>query len=244
MKRVYIKKIKINEDDAANAQQAQQTQQQATDQQAQTPQNTQTTGGDPNAAFDALQKQVNDLKKQKEDKIAAHQMQIDQINKDFNNIMQTKRLEAQKLNNALSNAGMPNRTLQESEETVPFVSVSDIRFGKKLFESVKRDSMVDKIMNLIYSAVEGAQVSNTPTNPEVFRTYARGINRYITTHKWSEDIVPKNHWDELSEVIKSSFKNGTKFSYTDTELDRIVNKIKERFSKSDGISWIFGNETK
>ena len=243
MKRVYIKRTKINEDDAAAAQQAQQTQQPATDQQA-TAQNDQTAGADPNAAFDALQKRVDALKKQKEDKINALQVQIDQINKDFDSAMQALRPQVQVLNVALGKAGLPSRTLQEGENIVPFVSISDIRFGKKLFESVKRDSMVDKIMNLIYSAVEGAQVSNTPTNPEVFRTYARVINRYITTHKWSEEIVPKNHWDELSEVIKSAFKNGTKFSYTDSELDRIVDKIKDRFSKSDGISWIFGKEVK
>lgn len=243
MKRVYIKRTKINEDDAAAAQQAQQTQQSATDQQAAV-QNDQTAGADPNAAFDALQKRVDALKKQKEDKINALQVQIEQINKDFNSAMQTLRPQVQVLNVALGKAGLPSRTLQEGEDTVPFVSISDIRFGKKLFESVKRDSMVDKIMNLIYSAVEGAQVSNTPTNPEVFRTYARVINRYITTHKWSEEIVPKNHWDELSEVVKSAFKNGTKFSYTDSELDRIVDKIKDRFSKSDGISWIFGKEVK
>lgn len=242
MKKVYIKKSKINEDDAAAQAQAQQAAQ--TDQPADNTQNQQITG-DPAKAFQQLQTLVNNLKAQRDTKIIALQKQIDQINADYSNAMLTHRKTAQKLNAELTAAGQPTCTLQESasvdHSSLPVLS--SIKFSRKLFESVKGTSMVDKIMNLLYSAVEGAQVSNTPTNPEVFRSYARAINRYITTHGWSKDIAPKNHWDELAEYIRSAFKNGTKFSYTDSELDRIVDKIRERFSKSENLSWIFGNES-
>ncbi len=235
MKKVYIKKAKINEDDIANSEQTQQTSsnQENTQQNVNNSNNQNNTIGNPNKEFDTLQIYVNNLKKD-------YELKKQNLEKEFNLKIQQARGKALLINKQLNAAGMNSRTLNEGN--YPFTSIGNIRFSKKLFESFKGGSRVREIMELVFSAVQGAETHFTPTNPEYFKSYAKNINIFITNSKWSKEIIPKNHWDELEEKMRDEFIRSNKFNYYDKELDRIMDLIKDRFFKSESLSWIFGNE--
>ncbi len=248
MAKIFVKRHKINEDDAnaANTATTQQASPSPTDQNAQT--NQAPVAGDPNQKFDALQKIVNNLKAEKDKKISVLQKQIDDINSQFATIMVTHRKSAEAINAELTKAQLPTRVLQESVETsyaeTPLLSMSDLRFSKKLFESKKGESLVKEWQRLLYSAIEGAGTSRTPAIEELWTT-ARIIKNKIyewESKEWSSEIVPKNHWTEVSEFIKEYLTRSREFSYSKSELDRIVAKLEERVRGSKSFSWIFGRD--
>ena len=251
MKRVYIKK-KINEDDntqpAQNttntAQTATQTQPQANadNPQNQNPQNNQTGLDEKTIATQlvALQAQYDNALRTYNDAVAA-------AKKAFNT---TKTEVTTRLGN-INKASGKNYTLTMSEsvdEFKPINLIGDLRFGKKLFEATKGDSAVEDLKTILYSAIIGVNASKTPSNPQELKSYAKQINAFINRSGWAKDRIPKSHWDELAAFIENKFKTGTLFDFSesgrDPELPRVMNLLKERFSKSARFSWIFGNEMK
>ncbi len=251
MAKIFIKRHKINEDDA-NAANTNNTVQQATtpsptDQNAQNNQNQVT--GDPNQKFDALQKIVNNLKAEKDKKISVLQKQIDDLNSQFATIMVTHRKTAEAINAELTKAQLPTRVLQESveipQDNFSLLEMSDLRFSKKLFESKKGESLVKEWQKLLYSAIESAKTSNTITSIEELWTPARIIKNKIydwESKDWNSEIIPKNHWSEVSEFIRDYIVRSRDLSYSKSELDRIMEKLEERVRGSKSFSWIFGRD--
>lgn len=248
MARIFVKRRKINEDDTntANTATTQQASTSPTNQNAQT--NQTPIAGDPNQKFDALQKIVNNLKAEKDKKISTLQKQIDDINSQFTTIMATHRKSAEAINAELAKAQLPTRVLQESARTLyaepSLLLMSDLRFSRKLFESKKGESLVKEWQRLLYSAIEGAGTSRTPAIEELWTT-ARVIKSKIyerESKEWSSEIVPKNHWAEVAEFIKEYLTRSREFSYSKSELDRIIAKLEERVRGSKSFSWIFGRD--
>lgn len=247
MKKIYVKrKDKINEDDA-NTQNAENSQN------AENGQNDQNQMVDPDARFTVLQDQASKAKTTHDSEVAKLQEQIAKLDSAYNSTMAQIRSQVTALNKQLTAAGLPAKVLSESFNIrrPSLFSIGNFRFSKKLFESRKPESLVDELIKLLYSALQGANVSYAPVSYEAaqkeLRSRARGIKTFLynrTTNDWSSEIVPKNHWDELATFIKDGFKNGnkTEFHYSDSELERIMNKLEERFMKSEHFSWIFGNE--
>ena len=221
MKRVYIKKSKINEDGANNTQQSQQSQQNNTEQQTnnsgQTSTNSQNNSTEAHNAYMSIVSKYNILKNQFNDqkKVISKQLEV------------------------LNNRYGTSYVLESKNSNL----VSTIRFSKKLFETYTRESRREKIKELIYSAIDAVRPrpSYTPSMKEL-GSYAKNINMFINKSKWNEEIIPKNHWEELEEEMKKEFKRSNKFDYSDLELNRIMEMIKDRFYRSESLSWIFGNE--
>lgn len=251
MKKIYIKKTRVNEDDAnANSQQA--NAQQSGNSQA----GGQSDNGNTTANYDqeflALQAQANDLKTDRDKRIAELNNQIAKVNFDYTTKMKPIKDRVENMNKRLTSAGLPTKVLSESysyEKQYSGFMIGDLRFSKKLFESRKPESLVEELVKLLYSAIQSADASYTPVSYEVaqrvLRSRARDIKTFLYNKKdWASEIVPKNHWDELSEYIRNGFKNSnrTEFHYQDNELNRIMDKLEERLRKSDNFFWIFGNE--
>lgn len=245
MKKVYIKrKDKINEDDTNS-----QNDTANGEQNGNTDQNQMV---DPDARFTVLQDQASKAKTTHDSEVAKLQEQIAKLDSAYNSTMAQIRSQVTALNKQLTAAGLPAKVLSESiSGPVHKFYIGDFRFSKKLFESRKTESLVDELIKLLYSALLGADVSYAPVSYEAaqkeLRSKARGIKTFLynrTTKEWSSEIMPKNHWNEVSAFIKEGFKNGnkTEFHYSDSELERIMTKLEERFRKSDNFSWIFGNE--
>ena len=246
MKKVFLKKRKINEDDTNALNNT--TQQNTSTSSEQNAQNQNQVVGDPNQKFDTLQKMVNNLKAEKDKKIAVLQKQIDDINSQFVNMMITHRKSAEAINAELTKAQLPTRVLQESAEILhlepSLLSMCDLRFSKKLFESKKVESLVKEWQRLLYSAIEGAGTSSTPNIDDLWTT-ARIIKNKIyewESKEWNSEIIPKNHWTEISDFIKEHFVRSRDFSYSKNELDRIMEKLEERVRGSKSFSWIFGRD--
>lgn len=247
MKKIYIKrKDKINEDETNG----QNTDANATDQNANDGKNQMV---DPDTRFTVLQDQASKAKTLHDSEVAKLQEQIAKLDSAYNSTMAQIRTQVTALNKQLAAAGLPAKVLSESFNPMRSTPLflSDLRFSKKLFESRKPESLVDELIKLLYSALQGANVSYAPVSYEAaqkeLRSRARGIKTFLynrTSNEWNSEIVPKNHWDEVVSFIKDGFKNSnkTEFHYSDSELERIMSRLEERFRKSDHFSWIFGNE--
>lgn len=240
MAKIFVKKHKINEDDAANTQQStgSQTQTQNTMQNQQTDnaQGQQVTADEvkKNAEVQNLQKQIDALT-----------MTYKEAKKNLEKNYMQKR--SQMLAQAAQN-GIDTSQIVVGESVnypVPSLfSMSDLRVSQKLFESKKGESLVKEWQRLLYSAIEGASTSRTPAIEELWTT-ARIIKNKIyewESKEWSSEIVPKNHWAEVSEFIKEYLTRSREFSYSKSELDRIVAKLEERVRGSKSFSWIFGRD--
>lgn len=238
MTKIYVKRHKINEDDMNNTN-MQQTASSSTNQNIQNNQNQ--APNNPNQKFDALQRIVDQQKANRDNKISVLQKQIDELNTQYNTAMITYRKTAEAINAELVKAQLPSRVLRESA-TTPLFLMGDLRFSKKLFESRKGESLVKEWQRVIYSAIEGAGTSRTPTIEEL-RTPARIIKNKIydwETNKWNSEIIPKNHWPEISEFIKDYLIRNRELSYSKNEIDHIIIKLEERLRGSKSFSWIFG----
>lgn len=116
------------------------------------------------------------------------------------------------------------------------------RYKKKLFEAKTNASQVEELMYLFKIAIDrlGDKATRTASVKEL-HTYARNVKTFITNKEWNKEINPKNHWDELSEFIRAKL-GGEKLKLRDSELDAIMDNLKDLFKKSSTFSWIFGKE--
>lgn len=240
MAKIFIKRHKINEDDtnAANTQQNTTPQNQQTDNAQQTDTGQQQTTSDAakkSAEVIALQKQLDALK-----------MTYNEAKKNLEKNYITKRsaMIAQAAAKGIDTSQLVVGESVKESYTPALFSMGDLRFSKKLFESKKGESLVKEWQRLLYSAIEGAGTSRTPAIEELWTT-ARIIKNKIyewESKEWSSEIVPKNHWIEVSEFIKEYLTRSREFSYSKSELDRIVAKLEERVRGSKSFSWIFGRD--
>jgi hypothetical protein len=240
MGKIFIKKRKINEDDtnAAN------TQQNTTPQNQQTDNAQQTDTGQQQTTSDAVKKSAEVIALQKQ--LDALKMTYTEAKKNLEKNYITKRsaMIAQAAAKGIDTSQLVvGESVKESSNPALF-SMGDLRFSKKLFESKKGESLVKEWQKLLYSAIEGANTSRTTTMEELW-TPARIIKNKIyewETKDWSSEIVPKNHWTEVSEFIKDYITRSRDLSYGKNELDRIIEKLEERVRGSKSFSWIFGRD--
>lgn len=216
--KVYIKKKRINEEDDTT----QNVDQQKDNNEKETQQNN-TQQQSPAVA------ELNSL-----------QMQYDAALRTFN---ETKlRLLAQlrnintKYNTALS------LSMSESAMSNGLLLIDD-RYKKKLFENRSRGSEVEELTYLFKISIDrlGDTITKTASIKDLI-TYARNVKTFLTKSEWNKEIMPKNHWDELSDFIRNKFKNGNNLKLRDSELDKVMENLKELFKKSATFSWIFGKD--
>ena len=234
MKKIYVRKGKINEDGPTAQQSADQNVPQA--QQSVTPQQqTVNTPGKEAVDIKSAELEFNNL-----------QQQAITLKKEYETKMAAIRQAVQKLNSKLIGTNV-KFTLTESFADNGKFLISDLIFSRKLFEAQKGNSLVREWQRLLYTAVDNANTSNTPTY-ETFYSKARIINNKIFDWKekgdtaWNKEIVPKNHWEEVSEFIKAQLQCMRHPSWTDSELTRIMDAMEERVKSSASFSWIFGKD--
>ena len=231
MKKVYIKKKKINEDDAQqtdNTQQNQPTQNPTNNADTRTPEQKQQIIDQLTQQIAAIQMQVNTEKKKVTDAQNAYSKYLEKV-----------RNTVAKYNAQISELGGNPVPISES---VSFIPLQDMRFKKKLFEARTGTSQVEELEALIKIAFTRLPDIRKVPGSKAINTLARNIKTYITTSGWDKDITPKNHWDDLNSMIRGKLKTGYNLRYNDNESDKILSNIKELLMKSSTFSWIFGNE--
>lgn len=229
--KVYIKKKKMNEDDAQQTdntqQQTQQTQTLTNNADTRTPEQKQQIINQLTKQIEAIQMQVNTEKKKVTDAQNAYSKYLEKV-----------RNTVAKYNAQISELGGNPVPISES---VSFISLQDMRFKKKLFETKSVSSQVEEIEALLKIAFERVpDISKTPGRTAL-RTYARNIKTYITNKGWEREIAPKNHWDDLKGMIRGKFESGTTISNSRRELEQVMTNLEDLFKRSSTFSWIFGN---
>lgn len=232
MKKVYIRKKKINEDDA---------QQQNTNTDA--PQNQQTTSTNPADARTPEQKQqiiddrtrkIADIQKM----VNAEKKKVTDAQGNYSKFLEKVRNTVAAYNAEIAENGGNPVPLAESYSVV---SLPEMRFKKKLFEAKTTASQIEELEALFRIAFERVPDNSNIPNHKELHTYARNIKTFLANSGWSKAITPKNHWPELSEKIRSKFEGGTKISNSKRELDSFIKNLETLFRQSSTFSWIFGN---
>ena len=233
MTRIFVRRKKeINEEDSVpNNGNGQSTTQ--PDSQAQ-----QTTQAQNNA-------QITDAAKQAE--IAKLRADAVQLVSTYNTLRTQEETLKRKLaatNAKLLSLNATTITLPESYVGPGVPTLPEHRFKKRLFESRSNDSQVEEIVAIFLIAFQRVpDISKTPKRSEVL-TYARNTKNFIFRSNWAKEITPKNHWDELSAMIREKFERSREnINLSPRELNAVMDNIKDLFKKSSTFSWIFGNET-
>jgi hypothetical protein len=228
MTKIYIKRKRINEDDTANngTDNSQQTQNQ---QSQQTTQQTQQTANKENPAIEGLKQKGSTL-------LTQYNTLVNQLNVIKKQITM---INAQLLALGASAAV----TLPESYGGASIPTLPELRFKKQLFENRSGDSQVEEIAALFLIAFQRANASKMPSRSDVL-TYARNTKNFIFKSGWARELSPKDHWAELSDMIREKFEHSRgNVNVSKRELDIIMDNIKDLLKKSSTFSWIFGNES-
>lgn len=232
MKKVYIKKKRINEDDVPQDNtQTQQTASQA---------------NPTNNADSRTPEQKRQIIDQLTQQIASIQMQVNSEKKKVTDAQNAYSKYLEKVRNTVAKYNAEISALGGNpvpiSESVSFIPLYDMRFKKKLFEAKTPVSQVEEIEALLRIAFERVPDNSYVPGHNILHTYARNIKTYITNSGWDKEISPKNHWDSLEKFIRTKFESGTKISNSKRELDAVLSNTKDLFKKSSTFSWIFGNE--